>query len=258
MTTILLTGAAGVLGTHLHAWLLARGRSVRATDIRSLEDGSGPAVVPADLADAEAVDRLVQGVSAIVHFGAVSGEGAWEAIQRANFEGTRNIFEAARRHGVGRVIFASSYHVMGFHPTANAPIGLDAPVRPDTLYAVSKIFGETYGRYCFDRYGVQCLAIRICTVSPPQSTRDARNYCDIDDLSRLVERGLDIGELGYRIVYGISDNPNCFFVNQPDPGLGWAPLVSSRMFPEVNPEGAIDANLPLNQVVGGAFALPSR
>lgn len=254
MTTILLTGASGVLGTHLHAWMLAAGRRVLATDIRP--PGDGRDIEPVDLSDSAAVDHLVAGVDAIVHFGAVSRESDWGQIAAANIEGTRNIFESARRHGVGRVIFASSYHVMGFYPTGDTPIGLDAPMRPDTLYGVSKAFGETYGRYCFDRYGLACLVIRICTAYPPHSSRDARNFCDRDDLARLVDAGLDLPDLGYRVAYGISDNPNGFFVNVPDPGLGWRPRASSRAFPSILPEGAIDPEAPVNRVVGGAFALP--
>ena len=254
MSLTLLTGASGVLGRHLHDWMRASGRRVIATDLRPGEDGRD--VVQADLADPQAIDGLMSGVSSVVHFGAVSNEQDWALIQSANIEGTRNIFESARRHGVGRVIFASSYHVMGFHPTQDAPIGLDAPVRPDTLYGLSKVFGESYGRYCFDRYGLQCLAIRICTAYPPKSSRDARNFCDRDDLARLVDRGLDLPDLGYRLAYGISDNPNGFFVNQPDPGLGWQPQASSRAFAAIAPDGPIDLNEPVNRVVGGAFALP--
>lgn len=254
MTTTLLTGASGVLGTHLHAWMQAAGRQVVATDIRPASDGRAIAV--ADLADAAAVDRLVSAADAIVHFGGVSNERDWPLIQSANIEGTRNIFESARRHGVGRVIYASSYHVMGFHPTKDAPIGLADPTRPDTLYGISKVFGENYGRYCFDRYGLECLAIRICTAYPPKSSRDARNYCDRDDLARLVDAGLDMPSLGFRTVYGISDNPNALFVNQPDPGLAWRPQASSRAFAEIAPEGPIDLDEPVNRVVGGAFALP--
>lgn len=253
MTTTLLTGATGVLGTHLHAWMLAGGRRVVATDLRVAADGRD--IVQADLAKPEQVDSLMAGVDCVVHFGGASNERDWSEIQSANIEGTRNIFDSARRHGVRRVIYASSYHVMGFHPTIEAPIGLDAPVRPDTLYGVSKVFGEAYGRYCFDRYGVECLVIRICTAYPPKSPRDARNYCDRDDLARLVDRGLDMPDLGFRTVYGISDNPNAFFVNDPNPGLAWVPQASSRAFAAIEPDAAVDLDEPINRVVGGAFAL---
>lgn len=254
MARILLTGAAGRLGTHLHAWFARAGREVVATDMRPAEDGRQ--IVLADLGDAAEVDALIAGVDAVVHFGAVSDEQAWPEIQRGNIEGVRNVFEAARRHQVRRVIFASSYHVMGFHPTTETPIGLDAPTRPDTLYALSKVFGENYGRYCWDRYGVECLTIRICTAFPPGSTRDARNHLDRDDLARLVDCGLDMPDLGYRVVYGISDNPNPFFVNRPDPGLAWRPQFSPRAFAHIDADGPVDQTQPINRFVGGGFTLP--
>ena len=256
MTTILLTGASGVLGSHLNAHMTAAGRRVLATDIRSAPDRQD--VVEADLSDADAVDSLVKGVDRIVHFGAISKEQDWDLIQSANIDGTRNIFESARKHGVRRVIFASSYHVMGFHPTVDAPIRLDAPVRPDTLYAVSKIFGESYGRYCSDRYGVECLVIRICTAFAPKSSRDARNFCDRDDLARLVDCGLDMPDLGFRTVYALSNNPSPFFVNEPDPGLSWKPHASSRGYAAIAPDAQINFDEPVNRVVGGAFALPRQ
>ena len=254
MTTTLLTGASGVLGSHLHAHMLATGRSVIATDLRQAGDGRD--VIEADLSNADAVNRLVKGADTVVHFGAISNEKSWDLIQAANIEGTRNIFESALAHGVRRVIFASSYHVMGFHPTRDTPIRLDAPVRPDTLYGISKVFGESYGRYCYDRNGLECLVVRICTAFPPKSSRDARNFCDRDDLARLVDAGLDLPDLGFRTVYAISNNPNPLFVNEPDPGLGWSPQASSRAFPEIAPEAEIDLDEPVNRVVGGAFALP--
>ncbi|MDV3253712.1 NAD(P)-dependent oxidoreductase [Devosia sp. BK] len=254
MTKTLLTGASGVLGSHLHAHMLAAGRSVIATDLRPAGDERD--VIEADLSNADAVNRLVKGTDAVVHFGAISNEKSWDLVQAANIEGTRNIFESAHTHGVRRVIFASSYHVMGFHPTRDTPIRLDAPVRPDTLYGISKVFGESYGRYCYDRYGLECLVVRICTAFPPKSSRDARNFCDRDDLARLVDAGLDLPDLGFRTVYAISDNPNPLFVNEPDPGLGWSSQSSSRAYPEIAPEAEIDLDEPVNRVVGGAFALP--
>lgn len=256
MRTILLTGANGVLGSHLHAHMLAAGRHVVATDVRPALGRND--VVEADLFNADAVDSLVEGVDEIVHFGAISNEKSWSLIQAANIEGTRNIFESAHKHGVRRVIFASSYHVMGFHPAVDAPIRLDAPVRPDTMYAVSKIFGESYGRYCYERYGLECLVVRICTAFPPKSSRDARNFCDRDDLARLVDCGLDMPELGFRTVYALSDNPNPFFVNEPDPGLDWKPEASSRAYAAIDPDAAINFEDPVNRMVGGAFTLPRQ
>ena len=94
--------------------------------------------------------------------------------------GAYNVFEAARKAGVGRVVFASSYHVQGMYPTGEVPIELTDPFRPDSLYGVSKAFGETLSRLYFDKFGVECLAIRICTAGQPGTPREARLWFNRD------------------------------------------------------------------------------
>ena len=116
--------------------------------------------VAADLADMAAVERAVAGVDGIVHLGGYSVEGPWETILQANIIGCYNLFEAARRQGVKRVVFASSNHVVGFYP-AQRRIGIDAPVRPDSRYGVSKAFGEALGALYADKHGLGVTCIRI-------------------------------------------------------------------------------------------------
>ena len=82
---------------------------------------------------------LVEGVDAIVHLGGVSVERPFEEILPANIQGTYNIYEAARRHGVRRVVFASSNHVIGYYRQGEG-LDADTPARPDGYYGVSKLF----------------------------------------------------------------------------------------------------------------------
>ncbi|KKB13514.1 hypothetical protein VE25_01390 [Devosia geojensis] len=253
MAQILLTGAAGQLGSHLRAWFAREGRPVLATDIRQPE--AGEPVEIADLADRAAVDRLMaQDIAAVVHFGGMAKEAGWQTILEANIMGAYNVFEAARKAGVGRVVYASSYHVLGMHPVVDEPLGLGAPVRPDSLYGVSKVFGEALGRLYFDKFGVECLAIRICTAGTPGTARECRLWCSRDDLARLVSRGLDMPDLGYRTVFGISDNADAWFVNEPDPGLGWRPRHSSSELGLPYAADPLDPADPRNQRRGGVFA----
>ncbi|HTM78147.1 MAG TPA: NAD(P)-dependent oxidoreductase [Devosia sp.] len=254
MTKILLTGASGQLGTHLRAWFAARGRAILATDIVAAADG-GPVEI-ADLADRSAVERLMaQDVSAVVHFGGMSKEAGWQTVLDANIVGSYNIFEAARLHGVKRVIFASSYHAQGMYRLDATPIGVDAPYRPDTLYGVSKAFGETLSRLYFDKFGIECLVIRICTAGNPRMPREARLWCNREDLANLVERGLDVPVLGHRILFGISDNPNAFYHNTPDPALGWAPQHSAlELGSPADPLQPLDPADPVHRWTGGVFA----
>jgi uronate dehydrogenase len=254
MPNILLTGASGALGTHMRRSFAERGRSLVATDIRPAEDGGE--VVIADLADRAAVDELMaRDIAAVVHLGAQAREAPWQAILDANIVATYNVFEAARQAGVRRVVFASSYHVMGMYPAAELPLGREAAVRPDTLYAVSKTFGETLARFYFDKFGIECLVIRIATAGLPKTPREARLWCNRDDLAALIEAGLDAGELGYRMVYGISDNPGAPLPVEDGSQLGWRPAHSSLELGSPNPREALDPEDPRHRLLGGMFAL---
>jgi uronate dehydrogenase len=253
MPRILLTGASGSLGSHLRRWFAERGRDVLATDIRPAEDGSQIAL--ADLSDLSAVERLMaEDISAVVHMGARPTEDRWQVILDANIAATYNVFEAARRVGVRRVIYASSYHAVGMYPAAELPLAADAEFRPDSLYGLSKMFGEGLARLYFDKFGIECLAIRICTAGNPGTSREARLWCNRDDLAGLVDAGLDAPELGYRMVYGISDNPNAPVpVVTGGPG-GWRPAHSSLELGTPDPNAALDPSDWRNARLGGVFA----
>ena len=113
---LLLTGAAGGLGRVLRPRLKRLCRVLRASDIAAMDPaGEGEEVVVAPLEDAAAVLALVAGVEAIVHLGGISVEGPFQPILQANIVGVHNLYEAARKHGVRRVVFASSNHVTGFY-----------------------------------------------------------------------------------------------------------------------------------------------
>lgn len=254
MSKILLTGASGNLGTHMRRWFAEHGRAFVATDIRAPADGGE--VVIADLSDRSAVDALMAGdVSAVVHLGAHANEAGWQDILDANIVATYNVFEAARQAGVRRVIFASSYHVVGMYEAGQLPLAADVAMRPDSLYGVSKVFGEALGRLYFDKFGVECLAIRICTAGNPGTSREARLWCSPDDLAGLIEAGLDADTLGYRLVYGISDNPNAPVPVETGSNLGWRPAHGSLGLGTHDPRAELDPADPKHQRLGGAFAL---
>src|SRR5262249_50590534 len=131
---ILLTGAAGGLGTALRPKLLARYGKLRSSDIVQFGPAQpGEEIVVGDIADAAFCDRIAAGAAALVHLGGRSTEDSWEVICRANIVGCFNMFDAVRVAGVKRVVFASSNHAIGFHPSSQR---LDNTVRqrPDSLY----------------------------------------------------------------------------------------------------------------------------
>src|SRR6188768_1608945 len=156
---LLLTGAAGGLGQVLRASLKPFARTLRVSDIADVGTaGPGEETQVCNLADKAAVDRLVQGCDAVVHLGGVSVERPFEEVLEANIKGVFHLYEGARRHGVKRVVFASSNHVIGFHKQGEL-LQTDCPPRPDSYYGLSKAYGEDLSRFYFDRYGIESACL---------------------------------------------------------------------------------------------------
>jgi len=224
MQRVLLTGAAGGVAGHLRRLLRGVYPTLRLSDmVRPKDLASDEEFVAADLADLAAVEQMVKGCSGIIHLGGMSVENDWETILNANIIGTRNLFEAARRHGVERVVFASSNHAVGFYPRRRR-IGTEAPVRPDSRYGVSKVFGEAIGALYADKHGLRVLNIRIGNVdAKPVDHRRLAIWLHPEDLVQLVRIGLEHPEIHYEIVYGASDNERCWWDNTTAYRLGYRP-----------------------------------
>jgi uronate dehydrogenase len=205
MKRVLLTGAAGGVGTGLRKLLKPVYPELRLSDIRTPPDlAPDEPFVAADLADMAQVEAAVDGMEGIVHLGGFSVEGPWETILQANIVGCYNLFEAARRKGVERVVFASSNHAVGFYPR-HRRIGTDVTVRPDSRYGVSKAFGEALGALYADKHGVRVLCLRIGNVADaPADKRRLSIWLRPDDLVQLVRIGLEHPDLRYEIFYGAS------------------------------------------------------
>jgi uronate dehydrogenase len=228
---LLLTGAAGGLGKVLRASLKPFARTLRLSDISPMEPaGEGEEVVSCDLADKAAVDALVQGCDAIVHLGGVSVERPFEEILEGNIKGVFHIYEGARRHGVKRVVFASSNHVVGFHKQGEM-LDADCAKRPDGYYGLSKAYGEDLSRFYFDRYGIETACLRIGSSFPePKDRRMLVTWLSYADLTELVRSCLFAAQLGHTIVYGASANRDKWWDNGKAAHLGWTPKDSSEVF----------------------------
>jgi len=201
--TVLLTGAAGTIGTALRPGLRELGWALRCVDLVA-----GPDITVVDIASADALDEVMPGVDAVVHLAGQPVEAPWPVIRRANLDGTYEVFEAARRHDVSRVVYASSNHAVGFTPVApDAELPADLAPRPDTLYGVSKVFGEALGRYYADRYGLRVACLRIGTFAPrPPDRRALADWLSPGDCARLVDACLRSPQLDYAVVWGVSAN----------------------------------------------------
>ena len=253
---LLLTGAAGGLGKALRQRLKANCDVLRLSDCNDFGVAE-PAeeVVLADLADAAAVDAMVAGVDAIVHLGGVSVEGPFGPILQANILGVYNLYEAARKHGVKRVVFASSNHVTGFYRQSET-IDADAPARPDGMYGLSKAFGEDLARFYFDRYGIERACVRIGSSFPePKDRRMLATWLSFDDLHRLITACLTTPVLGYSIVFGMSDNAVTWWDNTRARHIGFVPQDSSDVFRDAvyARTAAPDLSDPVAIYQGGGF-----
>ncbi|WP_315133699.1 NAD(P)-dependent oxidoreductase [Achromobacter marplatensis] len=252
---LLLTGAAGNLGQVLRPRLKAHADVLRVSDLAEAGPAApGEEALPCDLADAAAVSRLVQGVDAIVHLGGVSVERPFEEILPANIQGVYNLFEAARLHGVRRVVFASSNHVIGFYEQGKQ-LDADVPLRPDGYYGLSKAYGENLSRFYFDRYGIETVCLRIGSSFPePKDRRMMVTWLSYDDLTDLVTRALFTPDVGHLIVYGASANRDSWWSDEAARVLGFVPKDSSERFrAQVEAQAPLPADDPAARYQGGAF-----
>ncbi|MGM3387828.1 NAD(P)-dependent oxidoreductase [Stutzerimonas stutzeri] len=253
---LLLTGAAGGLGKVLRETLRPYATIIRLSDIAPMEPAAGDheEVVQCNLADKAAVHAVCEGVDAIAHFGGVSVERPFEEILEANIKGVFHIYEAARRHGIKRVIFASSNHVIGFYKQTEK---IDASVarRPDSYYGLSKSYGEDMASFYFDRYGIETVSIRIGSSFPePLNRRMMSTYLSYRDLTSLIERSLFTPNVGHTVVYGASANRDVWWDNHMAAHLGFEPQDSSEVFREkIEKQPPYAPNDPALIYQGGAF-----
>ena len=226
MKTVLITGATGDVGTHL-ARELASKYKLRLSDKRPLKAKN---FIKADVSKMADALKITKGVDAIVHLGGYSVEGSWENILQANIIGCYNVFEAARRNGVKRIVFPTSNHAVGFY-RRDRTIDDHVYPRPDSRYGVSKVFGEALGRLYADKYGMEMFMIRIGNVNPkPIDKRRLSIWFSPRDLAQLVSIGIDKPGIKFEIVYGISGNKRAWYDNSNAYRLGYQPQDDAEAY----------------------------
>jgi len=253
---LLLTGAAGGLGRELRRRLKACCRMLRLSDIADLGvPAAGEELMPAALENADAMLALLAGVDAVVHLGGVSVEGPFGPILQANIVGTYNLYEAARKQGVRRIVFASSNHVTGFY-LQDEVIDATMQMRPDGYYGISKAFGENLAQFYFDRYGVETVSLRIGSSFPePADRRMLATWMSYDDLERLVVASLSAPVVGHSVIYGVSDNATTWWDNTTARHIGYRPQDSSEPFRAAAQarQPVLDLANPATLYQGGGF-----
>jgi nucleoside-diphosphate-sugar epimerase len=232
-------------------------RVLRLLDVAPMQPGPGEEVVQASIADAAALADACRSVDAVVHLAGIATEAAWDDILATNIDGTYRVLDAARRAGVGRFVFASSNHAVGYYPRDRAPAADDALPAPDTYYGVSKVLGEALGSLYHSRHGmdVVCLRILSCT-ERPTDLRMLSTWLSPDDAGRLFDAALTTPAPGFRVVWGVSRNTRSWFTTAGGEAIGYEPVDDAERFaPELIARfGEPDPDDPLLRAVGGAWA----
>lgn len=228
---ILLTGASGGVATFLRPLLRDAGVYVRLSDlVESADQQPNEQFVAADLANADSLHQLVDGVDGIVHLGGQSVEAPWQTVLEANIIGTYNLFEAARQAQIRRLVFASTNHVVGFFERSETIDG-SGPLRPDTRYGVSKAFGEALGAMYAYKHGLRVTSLRIGNVGlAPLDRRRLAIWIHPEDLMQLIWIGLTHQSIQHEVFYGMSDNRRAWWDNSRAKEFGYQPRHRSEDF----------------------------
>ena len=262
MPIILVTGAAGLVGTMLRPRLARPGRTLRLLDTVPITAGPGEEAVTASVTDLDAMTEACRNVAAVVHLGGVATEAPWRQILEVNIDGTYAVFEAARRAGVGRVVYASSNHAVGFSPRADFPVPDYAFPVPDSYYGVSKAAGESLASLYHSRYGMDAICIRILTCAErPPTIRALSTWLSPDDAGRLFEACLSAPSPGFRVVFGVSANTRGGWVSLDEAlALGYEPRDDAEVYAAevIAANGEPDPADPVLAHLGGEFTLPGQ
>ena len=257
MKKLVLTGAAGRLGSYLREPLSELCDNLVSTDLveKIGSTYSGETYIKADLANFDEVNALMDGAEMIVHFGALSDEDTFDEILSSNIIGAYNVWEAAARNHVNRVIYASSIHAVGMYPK-NEHIGINVPHRPDTFYGLAKCFAEDLASLYWDKKQVEAVCLRILSCAKVTSSRALGSWLSYDDLILLVKRAIDAPTTGFSIIYGVSNNDRTPVDNSEASFLGYKPKDNAEQYADkiLRNANKVNKNDPAHIFHGGPFA----
>lgn len=257
MKKLVLTGAAGRLGSYLREPLTAMADELVSTDLTD-DIGTtypGETYIKADLASLDDMLRVTEGAEMIVHFGAIADEAPFDELLGPNFVGAYNVWEAAWRNGLRRVVYASSIHAVGMYPK-NEFIDTEVRHRPDTFYGLAKCFAEDLGSMYWDKRGLESVHMRILSCAQVTNARALGSWLSYDDLIQMVRRCIDTPVTGFSVVYGVSDNDRAPVDNAKARFLGYQPKDNAEQFAEkvLADEPPMNPQDPGHMCHGGPFA----
>lgn len=254
---IVLTGAAGRLGSHLREPLSKLADALVSTDLAEDVGAlyAGETYTKADLTNYDEMHALLKGADMVVHFGAYGDEGPFDTILGPNIIGAYNVWEAAFQNGVRRVVYASSIHAVGMHSKMDF-IGTDAPHKPDTFYGLAKCFSEDLASLYWDKRGVESVCMRILSCAQVTNARALGTWLSYDDLIHLVEQSINTPSTGFTVVYGVSNNDRVPVDNAKASYLGYRPKDNAEQFSDtiLSEEPTQDTGDLAHMRHGGPFA----
>jgi uronate dehydrogenase len=187
--------------------------------------------------------------------GAYADEGPFEKLLGPNIVGAYNVWEAAYRNGLRRVIYGSSIHAVGMHPK-NRFIDTEVRHRPDTFYGLAKCFAEDLGSLYWDKRGLESVHMRILSCAQVTNARALGSWLSYDDLIQLTIRCIDTPVTGFAVVYGVSNNDRTPVDNSKASFLGYRPKDNAEQFAAkiLAGEPRMDPQDPGSMCHGGPFA----
>jgi len=247
---LVITGAAGRLGTYLRSSLGDLAESARLVDIVAPAppaNGEPVTIYQGSVTDPDLLDRAFDGAEAVVHLGGYPGDAPWPELSMVNIGGTREVLEAALRHGVKRLVVASSNHAVGFQVRGPEPLADDVAPMPDSLYGVTKAAGEALCRFYSLQHGLDVVCLRIGSCfDAPTNRRMLSTWLSPADFVRLTEAALTAPTPGFRLVWGVSANTRRWWSTTGGEALGFRPEDNAERFAELYP-----GSTPEPENVGG-------
>lgn len=255
-----LTGAAGKLGRVLRPRLLEMGFDLHSLAGRRAQNTVVPLsdrerIFSGDLSLASGLEDFYTGLNVLVHFAGNSVEAPLPEIIQNNLIGLNALYANALRFGIQRVVFASSNHAIGMH-SVETELAIDCDFRPDSFYGLSKMWGEGLARMYWDKHGIESVCLRIGSAEQqPDQLRHLSTWLGHEDLCHLIEQSIRVPNIGFQVVWGVSNNTRSYWNNAGAAKLAFAPQQNAEDFAEQITAQAQKSPEQPYQFQGGAFAL---
>ena len=234
MAKVALSGASGGIGRVLRPALLERGVDLRSAGGTKPLEALSPReeVMHGDLRDPAVVDRLLAGRRRADPHGRDQRRAPAAGDHREQSDGAVRGLRGRAPARVKRIVFASSNHAIGMYPVEEK-LGLDCAFRPDGFYGLSKVWGEAMSRMYWDKHGIEGINLRIGSTLPrPTEFRHLSTWLGHDDLLQLIMRCIEVPDIGYLVVWGVSNNTRSYWDNSGAERLGYRPVQNSEDYAE--------------------------